>query len=270
MRTILTKPELCSLGIMALLTLVGLTLPAIAQPEAYHHFADQRTLWNIPHFCDVVSNLVFTLAGALGLTRLQTGVARARADALPLATFFLGLTLTGFGSAYYHWAPTTQTLFYDRLPMVIAFAGIIGAFLTQKVSTRIGRLGLGWALGLGLAGMATSVVTGSLTLYLTLQFGGLLGMLTGLVFLRGRDTERFPWGSLMGWYALAKVLELGDQVVWDVTLNVISGHTLKHLAAGMAGVVVLKWLAAVVTRSSLAIHKRASLSKPLGPSYDSP
>jgi hypothetical protein len=235
----LTKKEHFALALLASLLLVGLLLPAIAQPEAYHQFADQRGWLGVPHFADVLSNFLFTAAGAIGLLRLS----RAQTDTLPalwsLRAFFLGLLLTGAGSAYYHWAPTSQALFWDRLPMVIAFAGVIGTFLSQRVSARLGYIGLAWSLALGGAGLAVSVVTGNLALYLALQFGGLLGLLAGLVGMPDRN-DPFPWWALVGWYALAKGLELGDRVVWVLTDQMVSGHTLKHLAAGMAGVAVLK------------------------------
>jgi hypothetical protein len=129
--------------------------------------------------------------------------------------------------------------------MVIAFAGVIGTFLKQKVSPRAGIVGLAWALALGAGGLCASVVTGNLAPYLALQFGGLIGLLAGLALVKDTSATRFPWWALVGWYALAKVLELGDQVVWGLTLHVVSGHTLKHLAAGMAGVVVVRWLSTV-------------------------
>ena len=36
------------------------------QPIDYHAFVDDRTLWGVPHFKNVVSNLAFVLAGAAG------------------------------------------------------------------------------------------------------------------------------------------------------------------------------------------------------------
>lgn len=257
MRTEFSKTELLSLCAMALLSVIAALAPAVAQPEAYHHFADQRTWWNIPHFADVLSNLVFTLAGAVGLAKLHSSHLRARPDALPLAVFFAGLICTGFGSAYYHWAPTTQSLILDRLPMVVAFAGVIGAFLTHKVSKRVGKLGLTWALLLGAVSMASSAFTGNLAPYLTLQFGGLLGILAGLTLVRGTDdAQGFPWWPLVGWYALAKVLELGDHAIWELTLHAVSGHTLKHLAAGMAGVAIVHWMSTAAPAVKLAAPRR--------------
>lgn len=235
----LTKKEYCALALLASLLLVGLLLPAIAQPDAYHQFADQRGWLGVPHFADVVSNLLFAAAGALGLHRLGRARTATLPAVWPLRAFFLGLLLTGAGSAYYHWAPDSQTLFWDRLPMVIAFAGVIGTFLTQRVSARLGCVGLVWCLALGGAGPAVSCVSGNLAIYLTLQFGGLLGLLAGLVGMPNRD-DMLPWWPLVGWYALAKMLEVGDLVVWDLMGHMVSGHTLKHLAAGMAGVAVLR------------------------------
>ena len=42
-------------------------LPPIPQDPAYHAFADQRTLFGIPNFWNVVSNLPFIVIGAIGL-----------------------------------------------------------------------------------------------------------------------------------------------------------------------------------------------------------
>jgi hypothetical protein len=49
--------------------LAGLSwmLPPIAQPPAYHDFADQRACWGLPNCLDTASNALFMLAGALGL-----------------------------------------------------------------------------------------------------------------------------------------------------------------------------------------------------------
>ncbi|MGA8921400.1 MAG: hypothetical protein WB540_21920, partial [Pseudolabrys sp.] len=47
-------------------SLVGLLLlPAIAQDQSYHEFADQRTLFGIPNFRNVVSNFPFVAIGAV-------------------------------------------------------------------------------------------------------------------------------------------------------------------------------------------------------------
>lgn len=241
MNTHLTTQERCALAFILAVTCLGLFLPAIYQPENYHHFADQRAWIGIPHFADVVSNLIFMAAGAIGLYRLKVFSYAQDSIRLPLMIFFTGLLLTGPGSAYYHWSPNVHTILVDRLPMVIAFAGIIGTFLARRVSVRAGLVGLMASLAIGGAGLAISAVSGNLALYLALQFGGLTGLILGLRFFKNCD-DGYPWRALIGWYVLAKMLELGDHVIWDLTQHLVSGHTLKHLAAGMSGLVLLRVL----------------------------
>ena len=57
-----------ALLILMLASLVGLILlPPMFQNQNYHDFADQRTLFSIPHFWNVVSNIPFIGIGAAGL-----------------------------------------------------------------------------------------------------------------------------------------------------------------------------------------------------------
>src|SRR5262245_13736155 len=84
-------PLIALLGLIASLAILPL-LPPIAQDPSYHQFADQRTLLGIPNFWNVISNLPFVLVGAMGLWQFG----RDRASFV----LFLGIFLTGFGSAY--------------------------------------------------------------------------------------------------------------------------------------------------------------------------
>ena len=59
------RPSCSAWRAVSLLAL--LAVPPIPQPQAYHGFADQRTLLGMPNFWNVVSNLPFILVGALGL-----------------------------------------------------------------------------------------------------------------------------------------------------------------------------------------------------------
>ena len=100
--------------VLIIASLFGLLLlPPIPQDQNYHDFADQRTLLGIPHFWNVVSNIPFIVIGAVGLWPLRRSPA--------IVILFLGILLTGFGSAYYHLDPDDSTLFWDRLPMAVSF-----------------------------------------------------------------------------------------------------------------------------------------------------
>ena len=217
---------------------VGLFMPAIAQPGEYFPFADQRPWMGIPNAADVLSNLAFVVVGLLGLYRLQQGQRSLEPVAkLSLNVFFLGLFLTGFGSAYFHWNPTNETLVGDRLPMTVAFAGVFGALLAERVSTRSGLVVLLIMLVVGPTSVYYWKATGDIGPYAVVQFGGMAGILL-LLSLTARGHDPFPWWSLIAWYGFAKILETGDVFVWNATRELFAGHALKHLAAAMGGLAI--------------------------------
>ncbi|HXZ19618.1 MAG TPA: hypothetical protein VEG63_06695, partial [Candidatus Acidoferrales bacterium] len=102
----------------------------IAQPESYHLFADQRRLQGIPNFWNVVSNLPFAVAGLAGLMAFRD---------LGSRLLFAGIFLTTFGSAYYHWAPDTPRLAWDRLPITVAFMALLALLIQMSFGARAGR-----------------------------------------------------------------------------------------------------------------------------------
>jgi hypothetical protein len=59
-----------------------------------------------------------------------------------------------------------------------------------------------------------------------------------LLFPR-RYTRRSDLAVVVGFYALAKALEILDRPIFSIG-HVVSGHTLKHLAASAAGYWILR------------------------------
>lgn len=215
-----------------------LFMPAVTQPADYFPFADQRSLFGIPNAADVLSNLAFVIVGLLGFFRVQQRQGPLEPVArISLNVFFLGLFLTGFGSAYFHWSPTDQTLVADRLPMTVAFAGVFGAMLAERVSARSGLAVLLLMLVVGPASVFYWQATGDLSLYAVVQFGGMAAILLLLTFTaKGRDP--FPWWALIAWYGFAKIAEFGDVVVWNTTRELFAGHLVKHMAAALGGLAI--------------------------------
>ena len=241
----LSGPERACLGVLALALVAWALLPAIPQDQGYHLFADQRSWLGIPRAADVLSNLAFVLVGLVGITRLAS---RRRARFSPateagLWCVALGFLGTGAGSAWYHLEPNDATLGWDRLPMTVVFAGMLGAAIAQRVGPGLARVSLPVLFLLGIASVAYWRQTGDLSLYVTLQFGGIATLLMLLVVSR-RGDDPFPWWWIVGWYALAKLVEAADQPIWAATNGAIAGHALKHLAAAAAGAAAFRPLRA--------------------------
>src|SRR5260370_31480899 len=105
---------------------IFLFLPPVHQDLSYHTFADQRTLWGIPNFFNVASNLPFLVIGLLGIwfIGVQTRNSQTVLDPVerwPYLVLFAGVSLTALGSGYFHWAPNNDRLVWDRLPMAVRF-----------------------------------------------------------------------------------------------------------------------------------------------------
>jgi hypothetical protein len=241
----LSRGERVCLGVLALVLAAWSVMPAIPQDQGYHAFADQRQWLGIPHAADVLSNIPFVLVGLFGITRLASPShnefpAATEAGLWCVAAGFLG---TGVGSAWYHLNPTDASLVWDRLPMTLIFAGLLGAAIAQRVGQNAARVSLALLFELGVASIVYWRFTDDLSLYAIVQFGGMVALLLLLVFTHKRD-DPIPWWWVIGWYGLAKVLEAGDQALWQATNGLLAGHALKHLAAAAAGAAALSPLLA--------------------------
>lgn len=216
----------------------------IAQDPAYHRMADGRTILGVPNALNVASNLPFAVVGILGLA-----VVLGRADAArwEYVAVFCGTLLTAFGSAYYHLAPDDARLVWDRLPMAVAFMGLVAAVLAERVAVRVGHFVLLPLLAAGVGSVAywhwtEQAGAGDLRPYVLVQFGSLLAivLLVGLFPGPPGATRHLAFGLLA--YVLAKSLEAADRVLWDLG-HVVSGHTLKHLAAALGIAAIAAMLA---------------------------
>jgi len=225
-------------------------LPRVPQPQSYHDFADQRAWLGIPNFGDVASNLLFALSGAWGLIFLfgQRGLELFIDPRERWAYFFvfLGLFLTAFGSAYYHLAPDNARLVWDRLPMTLAFIGLVSAMISERVSVPAGFYLLPLLLLIGAGSVVRWWFTeargaGDLRAYAAVQVYAVL-ILPILLLLPPRYTRSWDFAAVFGFYVLAKVFESADRQIFSVDQHTISGHTLKHLAAGAAGFWILRML----------------------------
>ncbi len=226
------RPLLIFLGLMAASLAALWLLPPIPQDQAYHQFADQRTLLGIPNFWNVVSNLPFAFVGAVGLWQFHRDPATV--------VFFAGVFLTAFGSAYYHWSPSDGTLFWDRLPMTIAFSGVLAAAVEERIDERTGRLLLWPMVVLGVISMLVWRWTGDLRLYGWVQFFPILSLPVMFALLKPKYTGTMYWIVAAGWYVLAKILEYTDSAIYSAG-HLVSGHTLKHLAAAAATYAILRY-----------------------------
>lgn len=238
--------------------------PPLPQPEGYHAFADTRMLQRIPNALNVLSNVFFALAGLVGLRFLGRGPSldpdasfrpgahtafESYRERPAYAMFFAGIFLTAFGSAFYHLAPSTTRLFWDRLPMAIAFMALFATVISERISIYWSRNLL---LPLVFAGIASVVAwrlseqrgAGDLRAYVLVQGLPMIALPLMMLLFRSRYTHGWMLLVVVLLYAGAKALEHFDAQVFEASGRQVSGHSLKHVVAALATYVVvlmLKW-----------------------------
>jgi Ceramidase len=237
------------LGLTAAVLMLAILAPRTAQPSSYHNFADGRRWSGVANFGNVVSNAGFAIVGLWGLAVLlgkPGGVQFVDSrERWPYVIVFAGMILTAIGSAYYHLAPDNARLVWDRLPMTLVFMALVAAMLMERISVPTGLALLPVLLLMGIASVVQwyhSEVNGAgdLRFYGALQIYAVLTLLV-ILLLPPRYTRSTDLVIVVGFYVLAKITEAQDQRIFSLA-GVVSGHTIKHLAAAAAGWWVLRML----------------------------
>ncbi|MGD8949615.1 MAG: ceramidase domain-containing protein [Desulfobacterales bacterium] len=239
----LTINERIGSWVMTLMTLVAVIALAIHGPipqsQSYHAFADTRTIWDIPNFFDVISNLAFVLVGLWGLYEsfVSNTIKMVTENRVSYTVFFIGVALVGVGSAYYHLAPSNESLVWDRIPMTIAIMALVSIVIGEFVSPRVGAILLIPLVTIGILSVlywywTETTGNGDLRPYVLVQFLPMIVIPVILVCFDSVFTKAGGYWLLLSAYVIAKLCEHFDREIFHVA-GVVSGHTLKHLAAAV-------------------------------------
>jgi hypothetical protein len=129
--------------------------------------------------------------------------------------------------------------------MTIVFMSLVSSVIAERISLKAGLNLVPVLLALGMGSVllwyrSELLGAGDLRLYAGVQIYAGLVLLIALAspakYTRSRDLA-----VVVGFYALAKMLELFDRPIF-AALHIVSGHTLKHLAGGAAGYWILRML----------------------------
>jgi hypothetical protein len=177
--------------------------------------------------------------------------------------FFATVAFMGAGSAFYHLSPNNGRLVWDRLPIAVTFMALFAIIITQYLNRRIGVLLFAPLVFLGAATvfywhLSESRGNGDLRPYLLTQIYPAVAIPLILWFCPVKYAGTGTLYSAMGWYAGAKLCEFLDKAVFSFG-RIISGHTLKHLAAAVGCYMILIWM-----------RKHRTVNQPLRTTGNSP
>lgn len=231
-------------GVMLIVLIAVVSIAAaflygpVPQDLGYHDFSDSLTLFHIPNFWNVVSNIPYLLVGLLALYYLflQKLILLEQIKAAYII-FFIGISLVALGSGYYHIWPQNQTLVWDRLPMTIAFMALYSIIVSEFVSVRLGKILLLPLLILGVSSIVYWHITeqmgqGDLRFYAVVQFFPMLTIPVILLFFSSRFSHVSGYWLLLLSYLAAKVFEHYDYQIHSL-LSFMSGHSIKHIISAV-------------------------------------
>uniref|UniRef100_A0A2N9IY60 Ceramidase n=1 Tax=Fagus sylvatica TaxID=28930 RepID=A0A2N9IY60_FAGSY len=197
----------------------------------------------IPNTLNVVSNFPFLVIGIIGLVFCYYRnyfKLSLQGELWGWTCFYLGVAAVAFGSSYYHLKPNDARLVWDRLPMTIAFTSIIAIFIIERVDEQKGTISI---IPLLLAGIISILFFDDLRPYALIQFVPCIAIPVMAILLPPMYTHSTYWLWAAVFYLLAKVEEAADDVIYEWTHHIVSGHTLKHLCAAMVPVFLTLMLA---------------------------
>ncbi len=228
------KSQLNVLYAISILAVVAVFfIKPIPQSQEYHLFVDNLTFFSISNFWNVISNIPFVIIGSFGLQKVLN-LPRQNPLKVCFVWFFIGIILTGFGSAFYHYNPNDDTLVWDRLPMTISFMSFLSIIIGEFINLEVAKKTLYPFLIIGLASILYWVIFLDLRMYVLVQFLPIT-LIPIVLFLSNNNLKlkKYFWFILVA-YIAAKFLESYDSIVYSITNNLISGHSLKHFAAAIA------------------------------------
>ena len=220
----------------------------IPQDAAYHNFADQRDVLGIPNFWNVISNIPFILVGLIGtiaaIKKKWVGFDTPAYGACLL--FFIGICLSGLGSAYYHLNPNTNTLFWDRLPMALSFMAFFSLIITEHLHEKLGRAMLLPLVVLGCGSVlywywSEQSGSGDLRPYAFVQFLPIVLIPFILITRQALFTRTKDLYIVLLLYLFAKLTEHFDSLLYAFG-GILSGHSLKHFLAALGAYWLLRML----------------------------
>eukprot|EP00762_Andalucia_godoyi_P002266 ANDGO_07585.mRNA.1 hypothetical protein len=224
------------------------------------NFADHRSLWLIPNFLNVTSNIVFLIVGFWGLRFLlfpgyEWEWSRAFVHSQERVLFILMygcVFLSGVVFALYGYHPTPASYCWTRIILGCCESCYLSVLISERISARFGSLMLAPLLMASFATSFYALSMNSLEPYFVTQM--FFAVSTAILML-SRDskyTEQFRMWAAVGWFIMMKVCEILDFGIFSVTMGLVSGLTLAILSGALAAHSVLRCLSKRVSVESVA------------------
>jgi len=239
---------------LLILFILGLYFGRYQQEQNYHQFADNRVFFGIPNGLDVMSNLAIVFPGIAGIAFVHERQKNKyewadKFEPTILYCMFFGMVLTFFGSVWFHLEPSNSTLVWDRLGMVIIMACYCSLIIFDRFDSNLAKKVHFPLILIGFSSVFIWQYFDDLRFYFAFKVQ--LFILVFILLKYGEESYNRSKDYILSLalFGLATIFEFNDGVVFDA-LIIISGHTLKHIVAGIA----LWWIMRMTRERKLSIN----------------
>ena len=240
-----------------LLIIAALWYGKVEQAQSYYLFADDRTFFGIPNGLDVMSNLAIVYPGVIGLMLVYERQKNGHEYRDPIEQtiqycLFLGMVLTFLGSVWFHLNPNDSTLVWDRLAMTVVMACYCSLIIADRYSIDLAKRIHFPLISIGLLSVIYWEYSGDLRPYFFFKMQPVILVAILLVYGKKTYDRAADYIISMSLVLVATLTENIDKIIFD-NLDIISGHTMKHIIAGIS----LWWIMRMIQKRKLIDSKPA-------------
>ena len=178
--------------------------------KEYHNFSDKRKILNIPNAYNVFSNIAILLPAFYLIIKEKK-----------ISFLSINLILLALASGYYHINPSDETILLDMIFVISIYTIILSYFIDTYQSILVYIVGI--------LSVLYWYKSKNIFIYELLK---IIILLYGFYKIYDTKVSKFILPLIIT-SILIKISEYNDKEIFKITNKKISGHTLKHLIAGI-------------------------------------
>lgn len=248
---IFLKHKIMVLGtFLILILMMSIILPPLNEEDIYHQSMNETL--DLSYLTSIAAFVCYIVIGIKGLIFLVSKKGKKqfilRWEAIPYAAVFTSLIISGFVSAHNYNNPDSYNLLIKNLAIAILMMSLVSAIISEwNIPSKIGIHLLAPLL---LLGILSSIVWHIMSLesHIDIRFYALsqflligIMLILSLLFATHYLHKRFLVIGLI-LLGFAKISELLDKFIYNLSSNVISGHAIDNILMSAAMASILFYL----------------------------
>ena len=179
----------------------------IPREDKYHDFIDNKSIFNIENGLNVISNLALLLPVFYFYSKSNK-----------FSFLYINIILLSFTSIYYHLNPNKDSIIYDMIFVVGTHTAAIMYLLNKDIKNYIYILGI--------YSVYYAYIYDDRRLYELIKYSSSIYFIYHIYINKRLSNYSY---LLILFYLIQDYVAKYDKYIYNITNQIISGHTLKHI-----------------------------------------